>query len=108
MDADSEGISVGKKEKKMGISRSPIPLRLRSMMFEFLLQNRIGAEGEGFKIFMKGLSYARPMVGAQSLGIAQGAYEEALQYAKERKQFGKPIANFQAIQFMFSGYGYEY
>ncbi len=101
VDADSEGISVGKKEKKMGIRAS----NTASVTFNNVrvpVANRIGAEGEGFKIFMKGLSYARPMVGAQSLGIAQGAYEEALQYAKERKQFGKPIANFQAIQFMLA------
>ena len=51
---------------------------------------------------MKALSYARPMVGAQALGIAQGAYEEAVNYSKERKQFGKPIANFQGIQFMLA------
>lgn len=66
------------------------------------IANRIGAEGEGFKIFMKALSHARPMVGAQALGIAQGAYEEALAYSKERNQFGKPISNFQAIQFMLA------
>ncbi|WKB36086.1 acyl-CoA dehydrogenase family protein [Terrilactibacillus sp. S3-3] len=51
---------------------------------------------------MKALSYARPIVGAQALGIAQGAYEAALAYSKERKQFGKPISNFQAIQFMLA------
>lgn len=51
---------------------------------------------------MKALSHARPMVGAQALGIAQGAYEEALAYSKERNQFGKPISNFQAIQFMLA------
>ena len=101
VDADSEGLVVGKKEKKMGIRAS----NTSSVTFNDVrvpVSNRIGDEGEGFKIFMKGLSYARPMVGAQSLGIAQGAYEEALKYAKERKQFGHPISNFQAIQFMLA------
>nr|WP_309487720.1 acyl-CoA dehydrogenase family protein [Bacillus sp. SD075] len=51
---------------------------------------------------MKALSFARPMVGAQAVGVAQGAYESALNYAKERKQFKKPIANFQTIQFMLA------
>lgn len=101
VDADSEGLVVGKKEKKMGIRAS----NTSSVTFNDVrvsVSNRIGDEGEGFKIFMKGLSYARPMVGAQSLGIAQGAYEEALKYAKERKQFGHSISNFQAIQFMLA------
>jgi acyl-CoA dehydrogenase len=51
---------------------------------------------------MKALSYARPMVGAQAVGIARGAFEAALAYSKERKQFGKPISSFQAIQFMLA------
>lgn len=76
-----------------------------SVMFDNVrvpVSNRIGEEGEGFKIFMKALSFARPMVGAQSVGLAQGAYEEAVKFAKERKQFGTTISNFQAIQFMLA------
>lgn len=101
VDKESEGVSIGKKEKKMGIRASDT----NSVTFNDVrvpVSNRIGNEGDGFKIFMKGLAYARPMVGAQSLGIAQGAYEEALSYAQERKQFGKPISNFQSIQFMLA------
>ncbi|KKB35207.1 acyl-CoA dehydrogenase family protein [Bacillus thermotolerans] len=101
VDRESEGVLIGKKEKKMGIRAS----NTASVIFNDVrvpVLNRIGAEGEGFKIFMKALAHARPMVGAQSLGIAQGAYEEAVKYAKERKQFGQPIANHQAIQFMLA------
>lgn len=96
-----EGVNVGSHEKKMGLRSS----NTASVTFDNVrvpVANRLGEEGDGFKIFMKALSYARPMVGAQALGIAQGAYEEAVKYAKERKQFGKPIANFQAIQFMLA------
>jgi len=62
--------------------------------------NRIGEEGDGFKIAMRVLDRSRPGVAAQALGIAQGAIDYAVGYARERKQFGKPIAEFQAIQFM--------
>lgn len=101
IDRDSEGVSIGKKEKKMGLRASDTS----SVTFEDVrvsVSNRIGAEGEGFKIFMKALSQARPMVGAQAVGIAQGAYEAALAYAKERIQFGQPISSFQSIQFMLA------
>lgn len=101
VEKDSEGITVGEKEKKMGLRAS----NTASVIFEDVFvpfENRIGEEGQGFKIFMKALSFARPMVGAQAVGIAQGAYESALNYAKERKQFKKPIANFQSIQFMLA------
>lgn len=64
--------------------------------------NRIGTEGAGLKIFLQGLMNARPMVGAQAVGIAQAAYEDALAYSKERTQFGKAISNLQAIQFMLA------
>ncbi|WP_227937416.1 acyl-CoA dehydrogenase family protein [Alkalihalobacillus deserti] len=101
VDRNVDGVSVGAKEKKMGLRASDTA----SVIFNDVrvpISNRIGEEGEGFKIFMKALSYARPMVGALSLGIAQGAYEEALAYSKERKQFGKPISTFQSIQFMLA------
>lgn len=106
VDRESDGISVGPHEKKMGLRSS----NTASVTFDEVrvpAANRLGEEGEGFKIFMKALSYARPMVGAQALGIAQGAYEEAVNYAKERKQFGKAIADFQAIQFMLADMAME-
>lgn len=101
VDRESLGVTVGEKEKKLGLRSS----NTASVIFEEVVvpaSNRIGAEGEGFKIFMKALIHARPMVGAQALGIAQAAYEASIDYAKERKQFGKPIANLQAIQFMLA------
>jgi alkylation response protein AidB-like acyl-CoA dehydrogenase len=106
VDRESEGVSVGPHEKKMGLRSS----NTASVTFDEVrvpVANRLGEEGDGFKIFMKALSYARPMVGAQALGIAQGAYEEAVNYAKERKQFGQPISNFQGIQFMLADMGME-
>ncbi|HEV3124691.1 MAG TPA: acyl-CoA dehydrogenase family protein [Candidatus Dormibacteraeota bacterium] len=66
------------------------------------VENRIGAEGEGFKIALRVLDRSRPGVAAQALGIAQGALDYAVGYAKERKQFGKAIAEFQGIQFMLA------
>ncbi|WP_287047914.1 acyl-CoA dehydrogenase family protein, partial [Megasphaera sp.] len=65
-------------------------------------ENLLGKEGEGFKIAMMTLDGGRVGVGAQALGIAEGAYNAAVQYAKERTQFGKPIAKFQAISFMLA------
>jgi alkylation response protein AidB-like acyl-CoA dehydrogenase len=65
-------------------------------------ENLISREGLGFMIAMKTFDKSRPMVAAQAVGIAQGAYEEAVRYSKERKQFGKPISSFQALQFMLA------
>ncbi|KAB2330456.1 acyl-CoA dehydrogenase [Cytobacillus depressus] len=101
VDRELAGVKVGETEKKLGLRAS----NTASVIFEDVLvpsKNRIGEEGEGFKIFMKGLMHARPMVGAQALGIAQAAYEASLNYAKEREQFGKPISHLQAIQFMLA------
>lgn len=101
VERESAGVTIGPKEKKMGLRASDTA----SVSFSEVrvpVAHRIGNEGEGFKIFMKALSYARPMVGAQALGVAQGAYEAALAYSKERKQFGQPISQFQAIQFMLA------
>ncbi|PID29852.1 MAG: acyl-CoA dehydrogenase [Candidatus Cloacimonadota bacterium] len=95
------GFSFGKKEDKMGIRASAT----RELIFEDCrvpAANLIGKEGIGFSIAMKTFDKSRPMVGAQALGIAQGAYEEAAKYSKERYQFGKPISSFQAIQFMLA------
>lgn len=106
IEAKSEGITVGPAEKKMGLRAS----NTASVYFDSVrvpVANRIGEEGDGLKIFLQALTLARPMIGAQAVGIAQRAYEEALSYAKERKQFGKSIANFQSIQFMLADMAME-
>ncbi|OQX70868.1 MAG: acyl-CoA dehydrogenase [Candidatus Cloacimonas sp. 4484_275] len=97
----TEGFSFGKKEDKMGIRGSAT----RELIFDNCRvpkENLIGKEGTGFMIAMKTFDKSRPMVGSQAVGIAQGAYEEAAKYAKERYQFGKPISSFQAVQFMLA------
>jgi alkylation response protein AidB-like acyl-CoA dehydrogenase len=93
------GFKVGNLEKKMGIRGSSTA----SLFFEDCFvpeENRIGEEGEGFKILMKTFDYTRISTAAQALGIAQGAYDIAFQYAQERTQFKRPIYDHQAIQFM--------
>jgi butyryl-CoA dehydrogenase len=92
-----KGFSIGKKENKMGLRGSDTA----TLIFEDLRipkENLLGKEGEGFKQFMITLDGGRISIGAMALGIAQGAFDKALKYAKEREQFGEPIANFQAIQ----------
>ena len=94
----TEGFVVGKKEEKMGIRASDT----HSLMFsdvKVLKENRIGAEGFGFKFAMSTLNGGRIGIAAQALGIAAGAFELSVKYAKERKTFGKPISEHQAIQF---------
>ncbi len=93
-----EGFVVGKKEDKLGIRGSDT----HSLMFTDVkvpVKNRIGAEGFGFTFAMETLNGGRIGIAAQALGIASGAYELALAYSKERKAFGKPISQHQAIQF---------
>ena len=93
-----DGFVVGKKEDKLGIRGSDT----HSLMFTDVkvpLKNRIGAEGFGFTFAMETLNGGRIGIAAQALGIASGAYELALAYSKERKAFGKPISQHQAIQF---------
>ena len=93
-----DGFVVGKKEDKLGIRGSDT----HSLMFTDVkvpAQNRIGAEGFGFTFAMETLNGGRIGIAAQALGIASGAYELALAYSKERKAFGKPISQHQAIQF---------
>ena len=97
----TDGFSFGKKEDKMGIRGSVT----RELIFDNCRvpkENLVGREGKGFIIAMKTFDKSRPMVAAQAVGIAQGAYEEASRYAKERHQFGKPISAFQAVQFMLA------
>ncbi|MGJ1261340.1 acyl-CoA dehydrogenase [Sphingobacterium spiritivorum] len=93
-----EGFTIGPKENKLGIRSSDT----HSLMFSDVKvpkENRIGEDGFGFKFAMKTLDGGRIGIAAQALGIAAGAYELALAYAKERKTFGKPISEHQAIQF---------
>lgn len=95
------GFSFGKKEVKMGI-RSSVQ---RELIFENCrvpAANLLGKEGDGFKIAMATLDGGRIGVASQSVGLAQGALEEAIQYSKQREQFGKPISSFQAISFMLA------
>jgi alkylation response protein AidB-like acyl-CoA dehydrogenase len=98
VEADRPGFSVGKLEHKLGIRGSPTG----QPIFEDVrvpAENLIGNEGEGFKVAMGTLDHSRLGVAAQALGIAQGATDYAAAYAQERRQFGKPIAAFQAIAF---------
>src|ERR671936_99905 len=95
------GFSVGKKEKKMGIRASPT-VALHFSDCAVPVTNRLGAEGEGFKLAMRTLDMTRPATGALGLGIAQAALDAAVGYAKERQQFGQPIGAFQGIQFMLA------
>ncbi|MBN9627002.1 MAG: acyl-CoA dehydrogenase [Acidovorax sp. SCN 65-28] len=96
--ADTPGISYGKKEQKMGWNSQPT----RTISFDNVripAENLLGREGEGFKIAMKGLDGGRINIATCSVGAAQGALNAAQQYMQDRKQFGKPIASFQALQF---------
>lgn len=98
VEKDMEGFQVGKKEDKLGIRGSDT----HSLMFNDVkvpLENRIGEDGFGFTYAMHSLDGGRIGIAAQALGIAAGAYELALAYSKERKAFGKPISQHQAIQF---------
>ena len=92
------GLSFGKMEKKMGWKSQPTA----QVIFDYCrvpVANRVGAEGEGFRIAMAGLDGGRINIGACSVGTARAALEEAKAYVSDRKQFGKPIAEFQATQF---------
>ncbi len=101
VDMDLPGISFGKPENKMGIIGCPTS----DIVFEDVRvpdSARLGELHEGFTNAMKTLDYGRLGVAAQSVGVAQACLDEAIKYAKERKQFGKAIAKFQAIQFMIA------
>ncbi len=99
--SDTPGISLGKKEDKMGQRASDT----RVIHFDGVrvpASQRLGAEGEGFKIAMRTLDRTRPPIAALATGIARRALEESVQYARERKAFGQPIGGFQAVQFMLA------
>ncbi len=98
LEKGTAGFTFGKKEKKMGI-RSSATYELVFEDVRIPAENLLGEEGKGFKIAMQTLDFGRIGVAAQALGIAQGAYEQALKYTKEREQFGKPIAFFQNTSF---------
>lgn len=106
IEKSDSGVSFGAHEKKMGFRGSPT----REVYFdnvEIGKDRQLGVEGEGFSIAMRTLDHTRITIAAQALGIAQGAFDYATKYAHERKQFGKAIFDFQAIQFMLADMAME-
>ena len=104
--ADDPGFVVGTKERKLGIKGSPT----REIHFENCRipgDRIIGEPGTGFKTALATLDHTRPTIGAQAVGIAQGALDVAVGYVKERKQFGRKLAEFQALQFMIADMAME-
>ncbi|MCS1352349.1 acyl-CoA dehydrogenase [Mechercharimyces sp. CAU 1602] len=98
VEKDTPGLIIGKKEKKMGLGGSNT-CELILEQAQVPVANRLGDEGQGYEIALSNLAGGRIGIGAQALGIAQGALEHATAYAKSRVQFGKPIGHIQAIQF---------
>ena len=101
VERSDEGVSFGAPEKKMGIKGSPT----REVYFDNVripADRMIGAEGTGFKTALATLDHTRLTIGAQALGVAQGAVDYCLRYVQERQQFGKPIAEFQGVSFMLA------
>jgi len=95
------GVEFGSYESKMGVRGSPTgEVILRDVKVP--IHSRVGAEGQGFEIAMSTLDRSRPIVGAQAVGIAQGALDYATAYVCQRKQFGRPVAEFQVIRFMLA------
>ncbi|QDO89258.1 acyl-CoA dehydrogenase [Ornithinimicrobium ciconiae] len=104
VEKSDEGFTFGKPEKKLGIKGSPT----RELLFENCSipgDRMVGAPGEGLKIALRTLDHTRVTIGAQAVGIAQGALDFALGYVKERQQFGKSISQFQGVQFMLADMG---
>jgi butyryl-CoA dehydrogenase len=97
----TRGFKIGKEEKKLGINATAC-CELSFTDCEVPVTNRIGAEGEGYKVALSTLDGGRIGIAAQATGIAQGAFDAALAYARQREAFGHPIADFQAIQFMLA------
>ena len=99
--ADDPGVSFGAPERKLGIHGSPT----REILFDHARipgDRIVGAPGTGFRTAMTTLDHTRITIGAQAIGVAQGALDAAVAYAKEREQFGRPISDFQGIQFMLA------
>ena len=104
VEKSDEGVSFGAPEKKLGIKGSPT----REVYFDNVripADRMIGEEGTGFATAMKTLDHTRVTIAAQAVGVAQGALDYALEYAKERQQFGKSIAEFQGLQFLLADMG---
>ena len=104
VEKSDEGVSFGAPEKKLGIKGSPT----REVYLDKVrlpADRMIGAEGTGFETAMKTLDHTRVTIAAQAVGVAQGALDYALGYAKERQQFGKPIGDFQGLQFLLADMG---
>ena len=104
VEKSDEGFTFGEKERKLGIKGSPT----RELLFDNVRipgDRMIGAEGTGFGTAMRTLDHPRVTIAAQAVGIAQGALDHALGYAQERRQFNKPIADFQGLQFMLADMG---
>ena len=98
---NAEGLNFGRVEDKLGIRASVT----REVFFDGCrvpVENRLGPEGSGLNTIVKVLSLSRPSVAAQALGIAQGAMELAIGYARERQQFGKAISEFQGVRFLLA------
>jgi alkylation response protein AidB-like acyl-CoA dehydrogenase len=104
VEKSDEGVTFGAKEKKLGIKGSPT----REVYFDnvHLPETRmIGEEGTGFETAMRTLDHTRITIAAQAVGVAQGALDFALDYAQGRQQFGKPIGDFQGLQFLLADMG---
>jgi alkylation response protein AidB-like acyl-CoA dehydrogenase len=104
VERSDEGVSFGAPEKKLGIKGSPT----REVYLDNVripADRMIGEEGTGFGTAMRVLDHTRVTIAAQAVGIAQGALDYALEYAKQRQQFGKPIADFQGLQFLLADMG---
>jgi alkylation response protein AidB-like acyl-CoA dehydrogenase len=104
--SDDPGVSFGKSEHKMGIRGSPTR-EVYLDRTEIPGDRLIGEESEGFTYAMRTLDYSRPTIAAQALGIAQGAFDVAVAYSKDRQQFGKPISYFEGLQFMLADMAME-
>lgn len=101
IEKDRPGFRVGKEEEKLGIHATACT-ELSFTDCEVPVENRLGNEGEGYKIALATLDGGRVGIASQAIGIAQGAFEQALAYSKQRQAFGHPISKFQAIQFMLA------
>jgi alkylation response protein AidB-like acyl-CoA dehydrogenase len=101
VEKSDEGFTFGAKERKLGIKGSPT----RDLIFDNVRipgDRMVGGRGEGLKIALRTLDHTRVTIGAQAVGVAQGALDFAIGYVKERRQFGKRLADFQGLQFMLA------
>jgi alkylation response protein AidB-like acyl-CoA dehydrogenase len=106
VEASTPGVSAGKKERKMGMRASHTgDVILQDVRVP--VENRIGEEGGGFVVAMKAFERTRPLVASSAVGVARAAYEYALEYARQRVQFGKPIISKQAIRFLLADMAME-